>query len=525
MPRESFVKGAFVLTAAAFLTKLLGAVYRIPLYPILGDQGFGLFQMAYPIYGMALVLSTSGINVAISKLVAERLASGDRKGAAEAFKSSLVLLAASGLVFGGLLFAASGWIAARVTHDSRATLSIAAISPAVLLVSVMSAYRGLFQGLQQMVPTAVSQVVEQLVRVITMLLLAVLLMPRGVEFAAAGATFGAVTGAVAGLIYLLAVFRQSHVTKFVGSSAAGVSVPTMGTVLRIAIPVSLASGVLGLTQIVDMALVPWRLQAAGLSVPVATAQYGEMSGAALPLVNLPTILTAALQVSLVPAIAADSAVGDAQRVTARMRTALRLTFQVMLPAATGLWVLAEQIAILLFRDPDVAVPLASLASSAVFMGLQQTTSGILQGLGLLQLPVRHLLWGTSAKFVITLWLTSAVGIRGACYGTVVGFAVAALLNLTALARRFGRLLSLRDMLVAPSVACLVMAAALRPMYAAARALTHSGNVSTLLAIVGGMLVYSAGVGLLGGLKREDVQVIPVVGQRLALVLQRLGLLR
>lgn len=519
------MKGAFVLTAAAFVTKVLGAVYRIPLYPVLGDQGFGLFQMAYPIYGMVLVLSTSGINVAISKLVAERMAGGDRRGAAEAFKSSLVLLAISGLVFSSVLFLSAGWVATEVTRDPRAKLSIAAISPAVLFVSVMSAYRGLFQGLQQMGPTAVSQIIEQSVRVITMLLLAVLLVPKGVEFAAAGATFGAVTGALAGLFYLWAVCRRKRVSEAIGTGAAAVSVSTMAAVLRIAIPVSLASGVLGLTQIVDMALVPWRLQAAGLPVPVATAQYGEMSGAALPLVNLPTVLTAALQVSLVPAIAADTAVGDRAHLSARVRTALRLSFQVMLPAAVGLWVLSDPIARLLFRDPDVAVPIAALSSSAVFMGLQQTTSGILQGLGLLQLPVRHLLWGTLAKFAVTLWLTSAVGIRGACYGTVIGFAIAALLNLKALTDRVESVLHFGEMLIAPGIACVVMAFSVNFSYVASVQLTHSSNLSTLAAIAVGVLVYSVCLGLTGGLKREDVEILPGIGRRVASILQKLGLLR
>ncbi|MGE5542053.1 MAG: oligosaccharide flippase family protein, partial [Bacillota bacterium] len=151
--RETFLGGAFMLALAGIVSKLLGALYRIPLYPLLGDSGMGLFSMAYPIYALILVLSTTGINVAVSKLVSARAANGDFAGVWSVFRTSLVLLAIMGLVFSLLLFSSAGYIATNVTRDSRAHLSIAAISPAIFCVSIMSAYRGLFQGLQMMSPT------------------------------------------------------------------------------------------------------------------------------------------------------------------------------------------------------------------------------------------------------------------------------------------------------------------------------------------------------------------------------------
>ena len=525
MPRESFLAGAVVLTVAAFITKVLGAVYRIPLYPIIGDQGFGLFQMAYPIYGMVLVLSTSGINVAISKLVAERLAKGDARGASEAFKSSLFLLGSSGLVFSILLFAGARFIAESVTRDARATLCIAAISPAVLFVSVMSAYRGLFQGIRRMTPSAVSQIIEQFVRVVTMLVLAVVLIPRGVEYAAAGATFGAVTGAVGGLIYLLWVYRRDDVPRLLGYSQSRISIPTMAAVLRIAIPVSMASGVLGLVQIVDMGIVPWRLQAMGLATRVATAQYGEMSGAALPLVNMPTILTAALQVSLVPAIAADIALRDSSHMVSRIRTSLRLTFQVMLPAAVGLFILADPISRLLFGDPDIAISLSALAACTVFMGLQQTTSGILQGMGQLRLPVKNLLWGVFWKLLLTTWLTGTIGIKGACYGTVAAFLVAGMLNLWSLMQRFGGILDVKEAILLPAISCVAMVLVVKGVYGLVLEASGHSSLATVAAILFGAVGYLLALAVGGGLRKEDVEMVPKVGPTIARYMRKIGLLR
>ncbi len=375
MRRETFLGGAFMLALAGIVSKLLGALYRIPLYPLLGDGGMGLFSMAYPIYALILVLSTTGINVAVSRLVATRAAQKDSQGVWSVFRTSLLLLAALGLFFSALLFTGARYIAVNITRDPRAFLSIVAISPAVFFVSIMSAFRGLFQGLQLMTPTAVSQIVEQVVRVATMLVLAFLLLPGGVERAAAGASFGAVTGAVAGLVYLLYMFVRGRSELGLATSAprTGRENPfkTAAQVISIAVPVSMASGVLGVTQLVDMAVVPARLQSSGIALERATSLYGQLAGGALPLMNLPTIFSAALQVSLVPAISEACATGDRLLTTSRTRTALRITFILMMPAMAGLYLLAGPITGFLYGNPEIGVSLAALSSGVLFLAVQQ----------------------------------------------------------------------------------------------------------------------------------------------------------
>jgi len=186
---ERFLKGALTLTVAGFLVKLIGALYRIPLYSILGSEGMGLFGMAYPIYAIMLTVSSAGFNVAISKAVAERWALGRREDARGVFRISLILMTAIGLAGSVALYALRGWIAANLAKDPRAAVCIAAIAPALFVASLLSALRGWFQGIEEMTVPAVSQVLEQLGRLAAMFLLAKALMPRGLEYAAAGATF------------------------------------------------------------------------------------------------------------------------------------------------------------------------------------------------------------------------------------------------------------------------------------------------------------------------------------------------
>lgn len=201
-----FLKGAFALSLSTLLVKILGAMYRIPLYSMLGSEGIGLYQMAYPIYVVLLGVSSTGLNVAISKVVAERWALRKWSGARAVFRVSMALMVILGLLASLTLFGLSGWISQNMAKDPRSRLSIMAISPALFVAAILSAFRGWFQGIEEMGAPAISQVVEQVARLLTVFLLGNLLLSRGIEHAAAGATFGAVVGAAVGVVYIAAVY-------------------------------------------------------------------------------------------------------------------------------------------------------------------------------------------------------------------------------------------------------------------------------------------------------------------------------
>ncbi|MDD2215155.1 MAG: oligosaccharide flippase family protein, partial [Eubacteriales bacterium] len=209
MGRKTFLQGAVILGIAGLIIKLLGAVFRIPLANIIGDTGMGYYQTAYPVYVLLLTLSTAGIPVAISRMVAERNALGHPYEAYRVFSVSFVLLFGIGIFSSALLFFGAEAIV-NYLGNPGAKHAMMAIAPALFFVPMMAAFRGFFQGTQDMKPTAISQVAEQLFRVIIGLTLAILLISRGLEFAAAGASFGATAGAVGGLgtVILIFIYRR-----------------------------------------------------------------------------------------------------------------------------------------------------------------------------------------------------------------------------------------------------------------------------------------------------------------------------
>mgnify|MGYP001011240702 CR=1 FL=1 len=275
--RQSFLKGALILSVAGAISKILGAVYRIPLARLIGAEGIGLYQMAYPIYTTILALATAGVPVAISILIARKETQGFPGESRRILRVSLLLLTVFGLLLTLVVIASSKFLAWYVLKDGRAYYAIVAVAPAIFLAALMSVFRGYFQGQQSMIPTAVSQVVEQIFRVTAVLFLAYLLYPRGLEFAAAGATFGAVVGGIGGLLVLVVFYnwhRQQQ--KQAGLNLLHTSTPpwTLATeMVRLAVPVSFGAVVLPLVQMLDAVIVPGRL----LALNYSTSRNGRGS--------------------------------------------------------------------------------------------------------------------------------------------------------------------------------------------------------------------------------------------------------
>lgn len=494
MTKGALAKGAVILSIAGFISKIIGAGYRIPLFRLIGAEGMGIYQMAYPLYTLLLTISSAGIPVAVSKLVAERVVLNDRQGTRDILLVSLVMLSLIGALCTTALYILAGFLSREVLKDERAYYSIVAIAPAVFFVGLMSVFRGYFQGFQQMYPTAISQIIEQAVRVATVLIGAYLFLPRGIEYAAAAATSGAVAGAVAGLGVLLVcyVWKSAILPPVWTKGMGGQSLSLLMTgyrILALSLPISFGGLVLPMVQILDAVTVPLRLQQAGYSVAKAAELYGELTGGAVTLVNVPTIFTLALATSLVPVISELHARKNKFQIYRNLNAAVKAAVSICLPAAMGLYLLAEPIADLLFNCPEAGVPLSILAPAAVFLGLHQTTSGVLQGLGRTHLPVKNLLVGVVVKLGLNYYLTGlpVFGIRGPALGTLAGFCISSVLNLADLRRVTDWRLS-RQVLSKPAVAATIMAVGVYLTFGFLK-LTYNMHLATVLTVLFGVGIY------------------------------------
>ena len=522
---QSFIKGAAILGVAGALVKILGAIYRIPLSNIIMDEGIGYYQTAYPFYILLLTLSTAGIPVAIAKLVSEKRALGDYRNAQKIFKVALV-----GLFFGGvvtsLIVALGSRKIVEYLGNPNAYYALVALVPALFFVPIMGAFRGFFQGRQSMVPTALSQVIEQLFRIVTGLGLTYLLLGYGIPIAAGGASFGGSTGAIAGTAVIMFIYFKHRKTlkDEIELSEIKVEYPVKRIVrdlLMIAVPITMGSAISPTMDTIDAALVLRRLQHIGYSVDMANRLYGHLKGMAQTLINLPQVFSMAIAMSLVPAISDAKARKAKGEVVDLITSGIRITLLIGLPAAFGLFVLAEPIIALLYYNntaeaiSSIGTLLSYLAFGVIFLTLVQTLTAMIQGLGKPFVPVKNLLIGAIAKIILTFVLTGipAINIKGAAISTVTAYGVAALLDLRYIIKVEKIKLNLKNIVAKPLVSAIGMGVMARVTYQILVGVLGNSK-ATLLGVGVGALVYFSLLLFTGAITREDLELIPK-GKKLA----------
>lgn len=518
MLKNMFLRGAMALTAAGIVVKLLGGVNRILLSRILGGEGIGLYQIAYPVYVLGLSIAGAGVPIALSVMVAEKIAQGDSGGARRIFRIILIFMTVVAVFFGaGLFLSAEGLIAFGLVRDVRAYFPLVVLAPALTVSIIICTFRGYFQGLQIMTPTAISQMCDQFVRVCVMLVLAYTLLPYGLETAVTGAAFGAVPGALAGLAVISALYAR-HVRRSVPPLRGADNGEPVFSLLRrfiiLAVPVAAANMLLPAVAGIDMIIVPMRLEAAGHSVQASTALYGYLTGMANGLVQVPTILTVSLATSLVPAVSAAFTAGRLQEVKERTDTAMRIANLITVPACLGLAVLATPISELLYNTAAAGPAIRVLALAAFLIGLQQVTNGLLQGMGRTGIPLLNMGIAAVVKIILSWYLTALpwLGEVGAAWATNADIALATTLNIYFVRKYIGyrpEWAYIDKLFIAAAAMAGTAVILYHPLSAVA-----GNSAATVVSIAAAAIIYLAGLFLVRAVNIAVLRNVPFMGKLL-----------
>ncbi|AFM41969.1 membrane protein involved in the export of O-antigen and teichoic acid [Desulfosporosinus acidiphilus SJ4] len=450
MPRRTFVYGATILLGANLLNRLLGFAYQYLIMAHIGGEAYGLFTMVFPLYMLALVFTTAGIPLAIAKMVAEEVSLGRAYQARSIFRLAFWLLTVSGGFVSTSLYFLTPYIAHRIFPDPRVLTIFQICTPAIFIVSISSVFRGYFQGLQNMVPTAVSQICEQVIRVTVGYTTAVQLLKVGVEWAAAGLAIGMLAGEAVGLFVIIIHYQRSKIILTENSGPHPSSRHILSQLWHLASPVTVGRLFSTGLSALDAMLIPQCLLTAGYSAREATTLFGQLGGSAFTLLTFPSVFTFALATSLVPSISEAAAQRQFHILRARSSEAIRLTIMIGIPCLVILFYFSQPLT-MFFKSPEISPVLRILALGGIFSYIQQTTTGILQGLGKVQLPVLHSIIAAVLRIPILIYLTSLPqwGLRGTAWAYVIGFIIMAALNLQAITRSSGMPIDLQRFLLQP----------------------------------------------------------------------------
>lgn len=514
-PSKALFKGAFILTVAAIITKILSAFYRIPFQNIVGDIGFYIYQQVYPFYGMAVVLSTTGFPVVISKLYAEQKENGEVEKSRLLLFVSFLYLQLFGLICFLVLYFGADLIA-RWMHDPDLSVLIRVVSIVFLTFPFMATLRGFYQGIGDMMPTALSQVGEQTVRVLTILFLSYLLMQKGVSLylVGGGAMFGSITGTiVSGIILFMFIWiRKEWRIIAPGYGLLRKGRPWITPIVKALTFHGLAICISGMLmifiQLADSLNLYSLLVKSGIGPDPAKTLKG-IYDRGQPLIQLGTVVASSISLTLVPLITRDRMAARPEFLYHKIQLAIKVSLVIGLGAAFGLAAIINPTNIMLFENDLGSSVLGVLSFVILFTSIISIAMAVLQGLGSLMTPALATVSLFPVKYMLNMVLVPVYGTMGAAISTLISLGIVTIILLLKLKKMVPISLVPLRFLATVSVAALAMILSLKGYFllidnlAGSLAGSRTGAALQALSAVGfGGLVFSFIV-IRGKVFRED----------------------
>ncbi len=527
--KKSFMKSVSIILFAQVAVKLLGMIYRIVITNIkgFGDAGNGYYHAGYQVYTLLLAISSVGIPNAISKMVSAKTACEDYAGAHRIFKTALGLFACVGLACTLILFLGAEFISVNIINMEGAKYTLRALSPAVFFVCTSSVISGYFMGLGNMKATSSSQILEQLFKCTITILIVVMLVGQSPELMAAGANFATAIATFLSFIYLVMFYLVSRKGIWENlKGGEGEKEPlrkVVVSILAVAIPISLSSIINAVTRIVDIATITRGIEVAfsgGIpgveGIPtledlkdVAAQLSGRLSKSDT-FINLPLAMNIALSMTLVPTISAAFARGDKKEASNKISYSLLISVLLVLPCAVGYIALGKPIYAFLYPNASLGGDLLQISAVAlIFMALNQTMAGALQGMGKIITPAIGLLCGTTAKVILNLILIRipSVNIYGAAISTIVCHIIAFSISFSVLSKNIDLKLNLVKNVLKPLAASVIMGVCAIVIYRLL-SLFAQNVVALLLSIALSAVIYVLLVLVFRILSKEDAEMLP-----------------
>lgn len=439
--KHKFLMQGSILAIAGILVRIIGLLYRIPMISIIGTKGSGYYTSAYSVYSLFLILSSYSFPAAISKIISERLAEGRFKDVKSVVKYSLVLAFFVGIIMFSIMYFGADLIS--LFHRKRLLkFALRALAPTLFIMSFLGIFRGVFQGMGNMIPTAISQIFEQIANAITSIVFAYVLFNKGkvanliyesteysYAFGAQGGAIGTGIGAFTALVILLFMFFSlySKYKKFLNNNnnyEPETRIKVYSVLFSTIVPIIISSTIYNLTTVVDDLIFSNVLtfMKSPLNIVVLWGVFGNYH----LLFNIPVAIASSLTSSIIPSISISVAQNDVREVVLKVKYSVKYTMLIVIPAFVGLFILADPICNVLFKEHiDMLVKVLRTGSFAVVCFSYATvTNGILHGLGLYNIPLKNALFALfvhiAACFIFLIPLNLNI------YGIVLGMIVFAL---------------------------------------------------------------------------------------------------
>lgn len=524
-----FLVQGTILASAGIITKIIGAVYRIPMLNIMGLQGQGYYDIAFQVYSIALLISSYSLPLAVSKLVSARMAEGQKKNAYKVFKAAMMFAVGSGTVMMLILLLGADFIADHIMGATVSSYALRVLAPGLLIVAIMGVLRGFFQGIGTMVPTAISQVLEQIINAIVSIIGAALLVEYGKKvairegnelltpaYAAAGGTLGTVAGALIGLVFLtIGFFAYKKVFFRQMRSDKTRKLEEYQLIFRLLFatiaPVILSTAIYNVGNVIDSAMFNNIMSAQGYTESTCVEQLGKL-GQYYTLFNVPLAVANALGSSMIPGLVRVVQLKDRRMVHNRIYMAVRYTMIIAIPSAFGFFAIGKPIMDFIWPSVENTMPgnfLRLGAISLVFYSLSTITNAVLQGLNKMSKPVKN---GAISLVihVITLFIMLVVfkwGIYSLIVSKIIFSLCMCIMNAHDIREACGYIQERQKCFIIPTIAGAVMGV-IAFLVQLVFDIFIGGRIATLISLAVAVVVYALVLLKLGGLTEDEILTMP-----------------
>ena len=538
LKKEGFMKGVVILMISQVMIKILGLAYRMYLTNKegFGDKGNAIYGSGFQIYALLLTISSIGVPNAVSKLVSERVAIGDHKGAHKIFKIAVVTFGFLGFLCSLFLFTGAKQIANNWLQIPEAEISLVSLSPSIFFVSLICVIKGYFNGRECVKVAANSQMIEQTFKtLLTIILVEMISMMSGMNttIMAAGANLATTLSSILCFAYLYMYYTSvrkeiaREVKNTVNYQYKGIR-KIIKEILSVSIPMSLTPILATINKNVDSMTVVRGLKNF-LTESAAKAEYGILTGKVDTLVTLPMSFNIAFTTALVPTVSSAKATGNLDIAKKRIEFSLLITILIGLPCAVGMIIFAQPILKLLFPNQLSGAFILQMSSTSIlFIVLEQTISGVLQGIGKPFIPAIALGCGVIAKFVLNAILIPISpdifmlgGTAGAAFATTVCHMIAFGIDLHIMKKHITLKVNKKDYIIKPMIATIMMGICSLFIYHTLMSMI-SEKLCTIIAIISAAIIYVILVFLLKIFSEENIFMIPY-GQKIYKILQTVGI--
>lgn len=505
---------------AQLAIKLMGFIYRVILTNIEGfqDAGNSYYGTGYKVYVFILAIATTGVPNAISKLVAEKMAVGDPKGAHKIFKTASKLFTIIGLLFAAVLFLGADFISVHLLSNPGVAGTLATLAPSVLFVSIASVFRGYFIGMQNVSAHSIAQVIEQIVNSICSVIFVLMLMGKSPEIMAMGSTAATAVSTLVALIYLYMFYNKNKASIYENIRNATPHMiestkVTINRILKYVVPISFASIVVSLSGLVDILSVMQGLQNYGLPLEKANEIYGIIVGKVDILVSIPHTFNVAIVTPLIPMITELMVKKDYKSTQNKINFSMKLSAIIAFPCTIGLAILAEPLFQAIFPNaPEGAFLLQIEVWAIIFSLLAQVAQGALNGVGKLIVPGISVLIAAIVKYILNITLIPVYGEIIVPITTIAYHFVNCLIVTVVLYKTLRSKPDIINIIIKPLIASVMMGLAVFLTYKCASLIIASSILNMVISVIVGVIIYFILLLTIKTLSREELNSIPILGK-------------